>query len=126
MQYYNNLDTIVDERIKKKKSTYIPLWQVGLIVYGGVDTEADLVVKLGFQAGFSREACRNAWGTVGAAPLTRVCLENKKVCKLLGDGTNAYQALLQNIQVLNAISMHTLTLAGIKGKVLQATIKSIR
>ncbi len=76
-----------------------------------MDKEADLAVKLGFQAGFSREACRNAWGTVGAAPLMRACLEHKKVRKLLGDGTDAYQALLQNIQVLNAISMHTLALA---------------
>ncbi len=56
-------------------------------------------------------------------PLTRACLENRKVCKLLGDGTKEYQALLQNIQALNDISTHKLILAGYKGKVLQATIK---
>jgi hypothetical protein len=52
MQNCNNLDAVVNERIKKKKSTYIPLWhlQVGLIVYGGVDTETDLVVKPLFEA----------------------------------------------------------------------------
>jgi hypothetical protein len=123
MQYCNNLDTVVNERSKKNKSTYIPLWQVRLFVYGGVDTETTLVVKSAFEAGFSREACRNAWGKVGAVPLTRACLENNKVCKLLGDGTNAYQALLQNIQAWNDTSTHTLTLAGYKGKVLQAAIK---
>jgi hypothetical protein len=59
-----------------------------------------------------REACRNAWGKVGAMPLTRACLENKKNHKFLGDGTNTYQALLQNIQASNDISTHTLTLVG--------------
>jgi hypothetical protein len=77
MQYCNNFDAVAEERINKKKSTYIALWQVRLIVYGGVDTETDLVVKLEFEAGFSREACKNAWGKDGAAPLTRACLEKK-------------------------------------------------
>ncbi len=88
-----------------------------------MDTETDLVVKLTFQAGFSREACRNAWGKVGATPLTRDCIENKKVCKSLEDGTDAYQALLKNIQLSNDILTHTLMLMGYKGEVLQAMIK---
>ncbi len=55
-------------------------WQVGLIVYGGTDIETGLIVQLAFDAGFSRDACRNAaWDKVGAAPLTRAALENKKV-----------------------------------------------
>jgi hypothetical protein len=53
-------------------------WQVGLIVYGETDVETGLVVKSTFDAGFSRDACRNASDKVGAAPLTRAALENKK------------------------------------------------
>jgi hypothetical protein len=40
----------------------------------------------------------NAWDKVGAMPLTRVAFENKKVQKLLVDGTAEYQAQLLEIQ----------------------------
>ncbi len=122
-QYCKNLDAVVDERIKQGKSTYIPQSQIGLIVYGGVDPETNLVVKSAFEAGFSRDACINAWEMVGVAPLTRAWLENKKVLKSLEDGNESYQALLHNIQMLNDISTHTLISAGYKGAALVATIK---
>ncbi len=121
-KYGKNLDAVVDKRIKQGKTTYIPPWQVGLIVYGGVDPETGLVVESAFQAGFSRDSCQDAWDKVGAAPFTRECLQNKKVCTSLGDGSKAYQALLLNIQQSNDIAVHTLTSSGYKGEVLQATI----
>ena len=55
-QCCKNLDAVVDERIKQGKLTYIPQSQIGLIVYGGVDSETNLVVKSAFKAGFSRDA----------------------------------------------------------------------
>jgi hypothetical protein len=73
-QYCKNLDAVVDKRLKKGKSTAMALWQVILIVYSGTD----LVVKLAFNTGFSRDACRNAWDKVGAAPLTRAALKIKR------------------------------------------------
>ncbi len=72
--------------------------QIGLIIYGGVDPEMNLVVKSAFEAGFSKDACiTNAWEKVSAAPLMRTCLENKKVLKSLGDVNESYQVLLHNI-----------------------------
>ncbi len=41
----------------------------------------------------------------------------------MGDGSEAYQALLFNIQQSNDIAVHTLTSSGYKGEVLQATIR---
>ncbi len=73
--------------MKQGKSTLLAPWQVGLIVYGGTYLETGLVVKLAFDAGFSRDACRNAWDKVGAAPLTRAAVEYQKVRKSLNDGT---------------------------------------
>ncbi len=104
--------------MKKGKSTAMAPWQVVLIVYSGTD----LVVKLAFNTGFSRDACRNAWDKVGAAPLTRAALENKKVPKSLGDSSAEYQAQLLEIQQANDIAVHSLTLIGFKGSCLQAMI----
>jgi hypothetical protein len=50
-------------------------------VHEWVDPERNLVAKSAFEAGFSRDACINAWEKVGVAPLTMACLENKKVLK---------------------------------------------
>ena len=59
-----------------------------------MDPKTNVVIKSAFQEGFSREGHRHAWEKVGAAPLTRSCLTNKKLQKLLGDGTAEYQQLL--------------------------------
>jgi hypothetical protein len=113
---------VVDAQLKQGKTTLLAPWQVGLIVYGGTNLEMGLVVNLAFDAGFSRDACRNAWEKVSAAPLTRAALENKKVQKLLGDGTSEYQAQLLEIQQANDIAVHSLTMVGYNGLVLEATI----
>jgi len=124
-QYCKNLDLVVDERIKQKKTTTIPPWQVGLIVFGGIDQETNVVVQSAFEKGFSREGCRNAWGKVGAAPLTRFCLTNKKVRKSLGDGSDNYQQMLLNIQDANDVATHALISAGYNGKALRRAIVAI-
>jgi hypothetical protein len=90
-QYCKNLDVVIDERIKQKKSAALHPWQVGLIVFGGVDPETNIVVESAFEEGFSRDGCRRAWELVGVAPLTRSCLNDKKVRKSIGDGTTDYQ-----------------------------------
>jgi hypothetical protein len=78
-QYSNNLDRIVEARVNQNKTTSLPAWMVGLIVFGGTDPETNYVLdKSAFQVGFSREACRDAWAKVGAAPLTRSCLKDEK------------------------------------------------
>ena len=55
--YARNLDAVVEGRIVKNKSSSLPPWMVGLIVFGGTDPKTNLEVKRSaFQEGFSREA----------------------------------------------------------------------
>ena len=124
-QYCKNLDAVIDERIKQKKCIQLPPWQVGLIVFGGVDPETNFVVKSAFECGFSRENCRNAWGKVGAAPLTRACMLNKKVRRSLGDGSDEYQQMLLNIQTANDVSTNALNTGGYNGNVMRREILAI-
>ena len=124
-QYCKNLDVVIDERIKQKKSTTLLPWQVGLLVFGGVDPETNIVVQSAFEEGFSREGCKNAWSKVGAAPLTRSCLTDKKVRKSLGDGNVDFQQLLLNIQDANDVATHALTSGGYNGNALKRTIVEI-
>jgi hypothetical protein len=117
-QYFKNLDAVVDARLKQGKLTAMAPWQVGLIIYGGTDIETGLIVQLAFNASFSKDACRNAWDKVGATPLTRAAIENKKVQKSLGDGSAEYQAQLLEIQQANDIAVHSLMTDGYKGSCL--------
>ncbi len=111
--YSKNLDRIIEERVEKNKPTSLPAWMVGLIVFGGTDLETGFrLEESAFQAGFSREACRDAWAKVGAAPLTRACMDHPKVRKSIGDGDNEYQFLVSTIQEGNNLAIHTLTECG--------------
>lgn len=88
-QYARNLDRIVEERVDQDMTTSIPAWMVGLIVFGGTNPLTNFTLdraESAFQVGFSREACRVAWASVGAVPLTRACLKNPQVRKSIGDG----------------------------------------
>ncbi len=124
-RYAKNLDLVVDARLTLTKNITLPPWQVGLIVFGGVDEETNIVVPSAFEAGFSRENCRHAWAKVGAAPLTRFCLTNSKVRRSLGDGSDDYQELLKNIQDANNISTHALSSGGYNGNVLKRELVAI-
>ena len=94
-------------------------------MFGGVDPKTNIIVKSAFDEGFSREACKNSWAKVGAAPLTRECLTNKKVRQSLGDGSADYQQLLLNIQDANDVATHALTAGGMNGNALRRTIVEI-
>ena len=124
-QYCKNLDVVIDKQIKQKKTTTLHPWQVGLIVFGGVDPETNIVIESAFEEGFSRDGCRRAWELVGLAPLTRSCLNNKKVRKSIGDGTADYQQLLLNIQDANDMATHALTAGGYDSNALKRTIVEI-
>ena len=52
--YARNLDALVDERIAQGKTTSIPAWMVGLVVFGGCDPETKLELpESAFHAEFS-------------------------------------------------------------------------
>jgi hypothetical protein len=79
---------------------------VGLIVYGGTDPETGFhIEESAFQAGFSCNACCDAWAKVGAAPFTIKCLGNKLVRKSLGDGDDEYELLISLIQEGNNLAL---------------------
>ena len=64
----------------KKKKTALNPWLVGLVVFGGVDPETVVLVwKNAFQEGFLKVQCLKACDKIGAAPMTRACLSDKKV-----------------------------------------------
>jgi hypothetical protein len=86
--YVRNLDALVDEQIAQGKTTSIPAWMVGLVVFGGCDPETKLELsESAVGAGFSEKACKHAWEKVGAACLTRACLKDKRVRRSMGDGS---------------------------------------
>ena len=129
-QFKKNLDQVVDERIKQNKlhdgdevSVSLPPYMVGLMVFGGTDPATGFEVEKGaFEAGFSPTACKNAWAKVGAAPLTRKCLDDPQVRKTLGEGSEEYNKLLISIQLSNDIATEELTRGGFKGNLLKAEI----
>ncbi|KAL7445324.1 hypothetical protein ACHAXH_007798, partial [Discostella pseudostelligera] len=124
-----NLDRLIEERLVQNKSTSIPAWMVGLIIFGGVDPVTNFELReSAFQAGFSREACRAAWAMVGAAPLTKACLNHPKVRKSIGDGgdDDEFEQLCRLIQTANNLSTLTLKGYGFDGSVLEGTIEQTR
>ena len=76
--------------------------------------------------GFSREACKEAWEKIGAAPLTKKCLNDNKVRKLVGDGDEEYDHLVKIIQEANNLSTHTLTENGYDSSAFKDNIDALQ
>jgi hypothetical protein len=114
---------LIDERIRKEKPTSLSPWIVGLVVFGGCDPETELIVRSAFQEGFNHAQNIRAWEKVGAVPLSRKCLESKKVRRSIGDGDDEQQALVHLIQEHNTLACTALTLAGYNGDHMKLTAK---
>jgi hypothetical protein len=110
---------LIDEHIRKEKPTSLSPWIVGLVVFGGCNPETELIVRSAFQEGFSHMQNIRAWEKVGAVPLSRKCLESKKVQRSIGDRDEEQQALVYLIQEHNTLACTALTLAGYNGYFLQ-------
>ena len=125
--YSRNLDLLVENRIKRGKSSSIPAWMVGLIVFGGTDPETNYVLEENaFQEGFSVEACLSAWAKVGAAPLTKACLSDPKVRKSVGDGDDEFDQHIKLISDANIISTYTLNECGYNGSAFKGVIVPVK
>jgi hypothetical protein len=118
-----NLQLLIDECIRKEKPTSLSPWIVGLVVFGGCDPETELIVRSAFQEGFNHAQNIRAWEKVGAVPLSRKCLESKKVRRSIGDGDDEQQALVYLIQEHNTLACTGLTLAGYNGDHMKLTAK---
>jgi len=116
--------TLVDERIAQGKTTSIPAWMVGLVVFGGCDPETKLELpESAFHVGFSEKACKHTWEKVGTAPLTRAaCLKDKRVRRLMGDSSEEEQLMYRLIQKANDVATFMLTMCGYDGTVLAQQI----
>ena len=112
----------------QKESTSLPPWICGLVVFGGKDPTSGYVLtndKCAFTVGFSREACINAWETVGAAPLTMKCLDNKKVRRELGDAEDSLNARMVAIQEANDTATAFLSCSGYVAQHLKVQINEV-
>ena len=128
-QFRTNLDTIVQRRIKLGKSLSLSPWMVGLVVFGGLDSETGYEIKQNdsaFEVAFSVEACKKAWAEVGAAPLTRRCLTDSKVRRELGDAEDTLNELMSSIQEGNDAATALLIRHGLDGAQLRVQLKRKR
>jgi len=66
-----NPQLIIDERLRINATRSLSPWIIRLVVFGGDDTQTGLIVELTFQKGFDYTHNINAWGKVGAVPLSR-------------------------------------------------------
>ena len=63
---------MVQNRITANKLTSLPPYIVGLVEFGGTDTELKKEVdKNEFEDAFNKESCLDSWAKVGADPCTR-------------------------------------------------------
>ena len=101
--YRENLENFAASRERNGKSTSASIVLIGMFVFGGIDPEMGNKYKDAFQAGFSKERNLSAWRKVGAAPLTRACLQDEQVrhdvCE--NDEEDPMSAELQKIQAMN-------------------------
>jgi hypothetical protein len=118
-----NLETLIGKRLHAKKATTLAPWIVGLVVFGGEDPETGCVMGSAFQEGFNIPQNLNAWAKVLAVPLTRACLQNPKVRRSIGDGTDEQQAMALLIQEHNAMACTALSLAGYNGDIMKLELK---
>ena len=73
-----------------------------------------------FQDCFSVVVCLAAWQKVGAAPLTRKCLEDKQVRRTIGDAEDEMNELMHAMNATNEWATYTLTMRGFRGDLLEA------
>ena len=117
-----------DARIMGDLPTSLPPWLVGLIVFGGVDPVSKVVVsESAFDVAFSKERNCEVWKKVGAAPLTRACLQNhNQVRREMGDAKDAANNTMQLIQSTNDLSTYFLKEHGFNSDVFKASIKKVQ
>jgi hypothetical protein len=115
-------------RIEQKKVVNLAPWVVGLIVFGGTDAKVvdGPTIQSAFQHGFSREQSIAAWKKVRAVLLDRACLQNSKVQRSFGDGTEEQQLEIVQTQSVNDIATHALRMNGYDGNALRGQSSALR
>ena len=82
------MDVVVQNSITVNKSTSLPPWIVGLVVFGGTYPESKkAVARNAFEDVLNKESCIDAWAKVGEAPCTIECLKDDQVRRTLWEAT---------------------------------------
>ena len=117
-KYRANLEDLVDELVRLNKPVLVPQYKHGLLVFGGVDPDTGLHRPSAFEEGFSRGNCLNSWKKIGAAPITRACLNDPQVRKSM-DRDKDFALLINSVQEANDYALYALTEGGYDGSALQ-------
>ena len=116
-----NLELLVNELVKQDKSVSVPQYKHGLFVFGGVDPDTGLELPSAFELGVSHQRCLDLWAKIGAAPLTRKCLDDPQVRRSIDLDKN-YMLLVNLIQEANEYAIYSQMEAGYDGSKLQALV----
>ena len=122
--YYRNLAKYAADRESMGMSTSANSSCFGLFVFGGTDPLSQCVYENAFETSFSKENCLKSWKAVGAAPLTRACLQNKKVRHDFAkcDEEDPLASYLRSVQNQNMLAVQGLNAMGYNAEPLRATL----
>jgi len=119
--FRQNLKQVTNDRLARNKSiNYVPA-EVGFFVFGGKDRATGISnYKDAFGLAFTKEKNLAAWASVGAAPVTRRCLESDKVIhNTKGD---PLRQLYENIEASNRLACDLLSSRGYNGNKLKVKL----
>lgn len=95
-----------------------------MLVFGGTDFETGVTnYDDAFAMGFSRERNLFAWAAVGAAPLTRSCLQSNDVIQ--NTASDPMHVIHQKIEDSNRLACQLLTARGYNGDRLRLNLKTV-
>ena len=99
LHFRTELDALVAAQIDQGLSTNIPPWMIGLLVFGkNMDPMSKYHVETSaFELGFSKEQNLRSRAVVGVTPPIAVCLEDKKVCREIGDADDEMNAFMLEV-----------------------------
>ena len=120
--FHQILDVVVQNSITVNKSTSLPPWIIGLVVFGGNYPESKkAVARNAFEDVLNKESCIDAWAKVGEAPCTIECLKDDQVRRTLCDDLHQYETNIpmEKLNDANDLSKFNFTVAGYQGRLLK-------
>ncbi len=125
-KFCSNLSECCYDRLFCGKLLSFAPWIFGLFVFGGCDPETGVDKYVdAFAGAFSKAQCIAAWEAVGAVPPTCACLNDKQVCREVGDSSpnDDIQIEMTEMQRANTMACDLLTACGFQGHFLKAELK---
>ena len=116
------MNRLVDEKLAQGKIVSLKPDVVGLLVFGGMDplTKSSNYYDA-YAIAFSPEKNLAAWAVVGAAPLTRKCLESDKITH--NSESDPQQVQYEEIENTNHNACHLLIAKDYNGDMLKVLLK---